>query len=112
MSLGAIHAATELLVDTRSGRPRPWEAAPEGGKGTSLVGPDQAKDGSGLSPLGSAAANGHRQVVKLLLAKSADPRGDTDTYGWTPAARASRNGHQAILTDLMDSVQALEEAEK
>ena len=53
-----------------------------------------------FSPLHGASANGHVEVVKLLLDKEANVNA-ADEGGWTPLHGASQNGHVWVVKLLL-----------
>ena len=54
-----------------------------------------ARQRGGFNALHSAAANGHRALVELLLARGADPKSVTDD-GKTPGKLAREKGHSTL----------------
>jgi ankyrin repeat protein len=54
-----------------------------------------------VTPLFLSAADGHGEVVSLLLAARAD-KAVKDQYGETPLEAATRNGHKSV-TELLVS---------
>lgn len=56
----------------------------------------EAQSGDGFSPLGLAAFFGHSEIVKLLLARGADPKRQSKT-GASPIGLAAMKGHHDIL---------------
>ncbi|OCK95650.1 purine and uridine phosphorylase [Cenococcum geophilum 1.58] len=65
-------------------------------------------DSYGQTPLSYAAENGHKAVVRLLLAKDGVNVNSKDKYGQTPLSYAAKNGHEAVVQLLlgMDGVDA------
>ena len=59
-------------------------------------------DGDDRTPLMIAAAEGHEQIVKLLLDSGADIN-KVDEYGETPLFTAAAEGHEQIVKLLLDS---------
>ncbi|GFG20511.1 hypothetical protein IFM5058_10654 [Aspergillus udagawae] len=55
----------------------------------------------GWTPLVWAAANGHEEMVKLLLARGQADQDSKDNGGWTPLVWAAANGHEAIVKLLL-----------
>ncbi|KAJ2988192.1 hypothetical protein NUW58_g4110 [Xylaria curta] len=58
-------------------------------------------DSSGQTPLSYAAANGHKDVVQLLLATGGVDVNCTDSYGGTPLSYAAANGHKDVVQLLL-----------
>ncbi len=58
-----------------------------------------APDAGGDTALGLAAAAGHLEAVKVLLANGADPNG-ANAQGESPLALASKGGHAAVAETL------------
>jgi hypothetical protein len=53
------------------------------------------------TPLSWAAARGHEEVVKLLLAKDTVDHKSQDLYGQIPLLLAAGNGHEAVVELLL-----------
>lgn len=91
--------ATPLLTAARSGFHRNLRVLLEYGAVTGTT------DLKGDFPLGLAAANGHVEVVELLLraAQSAGHRiiDAADGYGWTALHLAARGGHASVVDLLL-----------
>ncbi|XP_061163396.1 ankyrin repeat and SAM domain-containing protein 6-like [Saccostrea echinata] len=66
---------------------------------------DCEDDEVGITPLQTAAANGHDHIVRLLLMRGA-ALNKTNNYGWTPLMHASRNGHANVVATLLQQRQA------
>ncbi|KAI9720499.1 MAG: hypothetical protein M1828_005670 [Chrysothrix sp. TS-e1954] len=64
------------------------------------------KDDRGQTPIALAAANGHTEIVMMLMEKSEVP--DTDMDGESPLHRAAANGHTATVRVLIRKDQALD----
>lgn len=60
-----------------------------------------SKDENDHTPLWYAAANGHENVVKMLLRKGAKVSAE-DKWGQTPLSWAAHNGHEAIVGMLLE----------
>ena len=58
-------------------------------------------DKEGVTPLFSAAQNGHETGVATLLAAGADVNTTTTDYGMTPLLVASLNGHKSVVLALI-----------
>ncbi|KAI9774235.1 MAG: hypothetical protein M1839_001737 [Geoglossum umbratile] len=56
-----------------------------------------SKDESGRTPLGWAAAQGHKAVVRLLLQSSNVKADSKDESGRTPLSLATENGHMEVV---------------
>ncbi|KAF2135963.1 uncharacterized protein K452DRAFT_322730 [Aplosporella prunicola CBS 121167] len=54
-----------------------------------------------MTPLNSAANNGHLETVKLLLEKGAD-LSVSNNDGWTPLNSAADSGHLEIVKFLLE----------
>ena len=59
------------------------------------------RSNDGWTPLHLAAGNGHLEVVKLLLEKSADVT-VANNGGWTPLNSAASNGHNEMVKLLLE----------
>lgn len=66
---------------------------------------DCEDDEAEITPLQTAAANGHDHIVRLLLMRGA-ALNKANSYGWTPLMHASRNGHPIIVATLLQQRQA------
>ena len=64
-----------------------------------------SRDNMGKSCLYLACANGHTEIVKILLEAGADPREepDVDGYGHIALIGACENGHTDIVKLLLDA---------
>ena len=56
-----------------------------------------AKDEDSWTPLHSAVAGGHKDVVELLIAKGADVNAKDEEYGAIPLHHAAQAGHKEIV---------------
>ncbi|XP_013379306.1 ankyrin repeat and SAM domain-containing protein 6 [Lingula anatina] len=59
-------------------------------------------DDEGTTPLAMAAANGHEQLVKVLLMKGA-ALDKPNNYRWTPIMHAARHGHTNVVSLLLQN---------
>ncbi|KAL8922168.1 MAG: hypothetical protein Q9208_005363 [Pyrenodesmia sp. 3 TL-2023] len=76
--------------------------------GTTSINADSL-DGYGRTPLSWATGNGHKEIVKLLLARDDIEADSKDNgYGQTPLSRAAENGHELVVKLLLarDDVEA------
>lgn len=60
-----------------------------------------SKDDMSRTPLSWAAARGHEEIVKLLLAKDTVDHNSQDMYGQIPLLLAAGNGHEAVVELLL-----------
>ena len=60
-------------------------------------------DAIGWTPLHWACSKGHNQIVKMLLASTADPNQATEVDGWTAAHDAARRGNQDALRQIQQA---------
>jgi ankyrin repeat protein len=80
---------------------------------------DTGENGNCSTPLWEAAANGHSNLVKLLLDSKADKNKKNLSQNLTPMQKASRNQHQQVVdllreygADDIDAIRARELREK
>jgi ankyrin repeat protein len=60
----------------------------------------QSRNGLKAAPIQSAAAGGHRKIVKMLLDNNADPN-IREQGGYTPLHAAAQNGNEEMIRTLL-----------
>lgn len=99
------HGANPRARDSRGYTPLHWAAFKGYSDVSALIARRvdcNVQSSAGITPLLQASANGHAEVVRLLLDAGAEP--DIGTRdGWTPLHKAVANGHTAVVRLLLGS---------